>query len=175
MNVLLISRPGISLLRSLHESETAWDAIKFYDPFSLSIGVYIPVSTMAGAISLTSDLRFFLRKFTTDHIFQIRPGIYSTSALTRSRYLTRDLDFSENWPYRLVYWIENKGKVIRFRRNEFNSEELFSNSGNFHPNKNEDEEKLNFGLKEADPEISDDIPTGYIFEVWCTKPEFEMI
>lgn len=175
MNVLLISRPGVSLLRSLHDSETAWDAIRFYEPFSLSIGVYIPVSTLAGAISLTSDLRFFLRKYTTDHLFQIYPGIFSTPALTRSRYVTRDISFSKDWPYQLVYWIENEGRIVRFRKSEFNSEEVFNSFNNFPINSKEDEEQSHAHSEGSKPEIVDGVPTGYIFEVWCTKPEFEMI
>lgn len=175
MNVLLISRPGIPLLRSLRDSETAWDAIRFYEPFSLSIGVYIPVSTLAGALSLTSDLRFFLRKYTTDHLFQICPGIFSTAALARSRYLTRDIEISEDWPYRLIYWVENMGRVVRFRKGDFNSEELFSSSGNLQIITEEEDEQSHTEKEGSNPEIIDSIPTGYIFEVWCTKPEYEMI
>ena len=107
MNLLLISRPGIPLFRSLRESETAWDAIRFYGPIGLSIGVYIQVSTLAGALSLASDLKYFLRKYTADHLFQIKPGIFYTAALTRSRYLNRTYEVSEDWPFRLIYWIEN--------------------------------------------------------------------
>ena len=175
MNVLLISRPGIPLLRSLRDSETAWDAIRFYEPVSLSIGVYIPVSTLAGAISLTSDLRFFLKKYTTDHLFQIRPGIFSTAALTRSRYLTRDLEFSENWPYRLIYWIENMGRVVRFRKDDYNSEELFNSPRHISVINDDRDEEYHAEKESSNPVIIDGIPTGYIFEVWCTKPEYELI
>lgn len=166
MNLLLISKPGIPLLRSLHDSETAWDAIKFYGPIGLSIGVYIPVSTLAGAISLASDLKYFLRKYTADHLFQIRPGVYCTAALTRIRYLTRDSGVSEEWPYRMMYWIENLGPIIRVRKEEWNNEDLFLYPG-------EEEQTDDSGSSVSRP--TDEMPGGYLFEVWCTKPEYEII
>ncbi len=161
MNLLLISRPGIPLLRSLRESDTAWDAIRFYGPVGLSIGVYIPISTLAGALSLASDLKYFLRKYTSDHLFQIKPGVYYTAALTRSRYLTRDNDVSDDWPFRLVYWIENLGKVIRVRKEDWSGEEIF-----YQASEHGEEDTQN---DDAGPMC------GYLLEVWCTKPEFEMI
>lgn len=167
MNLLLISRPGIPLLRSLKESDTAWDAIKFYGPIGLSIGVYIPVSTLAGALSLASDLKFFIRKYTSYHLFQIRPGVYYTSALTRSRYLTRDNDLTEDWPYRMVYWVENLGQVIQVRKEEWNSEEIL-----YHPASIE-QTGGDSTLSEKTEET--ERSGGYILEVWCTKPEYEMI
>lgn len=161
MNLLLISKPGIPLLRSLRESETAWDAIRFYGPVGLSIGVYIPVSTLAGALSLASDLRFFLKKYTSDHLFQIKPGVYYTAALTRSRYLNRSDEVSEDWPFKLVYWVENLGKVIRVRKEEWNIEEMLYQTS---------------GSGEEDTHTFDsEITCGYLFEIWCTKPEFEML
>jgi hypothetical protein len=163
MNLLLISRPGIQLLRSLRESETAWDAIRFYGPVSLSIGVYIPVSTLAGAISLASDLKYFLKKYTTDHLFQIKPGIYYTAALTRSRYLTRGDDVSEDWPFKLVYWVENLGRVIRIKKEDWNSEEILHQTV----------ETTDISSTQAS--IDDEFLGGYLLEVWCTKLEFEII
>ncbi|HWQ64153.1 MAG TPA: hypothetical protein VN429_07020 [Methanospirillum sp.] len=163
MNLLLISRPGIPLLRSLRESETAWDAIRFYGPVSLSIGVYIPVSTLAGAISLASDLKYFLKKYTTDHLFQIKPGVYYTAALTRSRYLTRSDDMSEDWPFKLVYWVENLGRVIRVKKEDWNSEEILYLTSET-------------GENRANPICDNaELPGGYLLEVWCTKPEFEIV
>ena len=161
MNLLLISKPGIPLLRSLRESETAWDAIRFYGPVGLSIGVYIPVSTLAGALSLASDLRYFLKKYTSDHLFQIKPGVYYTAALTRSRYLSRDDDVSEDWPFKLVYWVENLGKVIRVRKEEWNIEEMLYQTS----------EPGEEDTKQDDA----DITCGYLLEIWCTKPEFEIV
>jgi hypothetical protein len=170
----------------LRESETAWDAIKFYGPIGITIGVYIPVSTLAGAISLASDLRYFLRKFTTDHLFQVGPGVYCTSALTRSRYLTRECEFSNEWPYRLVYWIENMGPVIKCRKEEWNREEVFNpvHSGQTRELREDDGAENSI---ESDPvtlaihregfadEPGNEFKGGYLLEVWCTKIEYEMV
>lgn len=174
MDVMLISRPGVSLLRSLHDSETAWDAIRFYGPVSISIGVYIPVSTLAGAISLTADLRFFLRKFTIDHLFRFNSAIYCTAALTKSCYLTRDNTLSDDWPYRLIYWIESVGNVVRCKKSEYHDSDIFSPSDIA---SKKSKETCVFTPESdiiTEPEKKFQIPTGYLLEVWCTKPEFEM-
>ena len=166
MNVLLVSKPGISLIRSLRESETAWDAIRFYGPVGISIGVYIPVSTLAGAISLASDLKYFLRKYTTDHLFLYHPGVYFTAALARSRYLTRDNGVTPDWPYRLIYWIENQGTVRRWKKDDWNCDDLFAMP------RSADQDS---DSKPRDPDIEETTIGGYLFEVWCTRPEYEIM
>lgn len=184
MNVLLISRPGVPLLRTLRESETAWDAIRFYEPQGLSIGVYIPVSTIAGALSLASDLRYFLRKYTAEHLFQIRPGVYYTAALTRSRYLSRDLEVSDDWQYRLIYWVESMGPIIRCKIDEWKSEEVLytpwscENCQTRDPDNADQEEPYpgSLPIEGVSSEHHDDGTCGgYILEVWCTKPEFDIV
>jgi hypothetical protein len=177
MNILLISRPGISLMRTLRESETAWDAIRFYGPIGTNIGVFIPVPSLAGAISLASDLRFFIRKYTTEHLFQMGPGFFCTSALTKNLYLTRDHDFSDKWTYRLIYWIENGGKVNRYRKENWNSEEVLYNSFIELPvfNDTNQDEASKSVLQMNSPDLYDKIPGGYLLEVWSTKPEYELI
>lgn len=175
MDVLLVSRPGVSLLRSLRESETAWDAIRFYGPQSISIGVYIPITTMAGAISLTSDLKFFIRKYTADHLFRLNLQIYCTPGLTKSRYLTRDRALSDDWPYRLEYWIEQSGKIFKYRKRSISTEEKepdaqeFTRTGSIH--QFNEQEGNNADNEKNYPSISG----GYVLEVWCTKPEFDLV
>lgn len=173
MNVLLISRPGITLLRSLRESETAWDAIRFYDPKQLDVGVLIPVSTLSGAISLTSDLRFFLRKFTADHLFQRKDGVCYSAALTKSRYLTREISISETWPYRLMYWIDTAGLFLRVRKDQFSSAGFFTE---LYPLSGEAEEDLQTVSLNPQNPVQDDIhiPAGYLLEVWCTRQEYDI-
>ena len=167
MNLLLISRPGVQLYRALRESETAWDAIRFYGPVSLSVGVYIPISTLAGALSLASDLKYFLRKYTADHLFQIRPGVYYTAALIRSKYLNRNNEVSEDWAFRLIYWVENLGQVTRFRFDDWNSEEVLYNQIPC----GESEEGIQSDARNTEIEFQG----GYLLEVWCTKPEYEIV
>lgn len=167
MDVLLISKPGVHLTRSLRESETAWDAIRFYDPIGLSIGVYIPVSTIAGAISLASDLKFFIRKYTNEHLFLYAPGIFLSAALTRDRYLNRNIEFTSDWPYRLIYWIENQGSIKRYPKSFWDeqgdtslwdTQETGSSSEHPYPH---DPEDMYIG--------------GYLIEVWCTQTEFDVL
>ncbi len=166
MNVLLVSKPGISLIRSLRESETAWNAIRFYGPIGISVGVYIPVSTFAGAVSLASDLKYFLRKYTADHLFHYQPGVFFTSALVRSRYLTRDSGVTSEWPYRLMYWIENLGTIKKCHISDWNIDELLTEESDDH---------LESGSDMKNTHTEDLITGGYLLEVWCTKAEFDII
>lgn len=167
MDILLISKPGIHLTRSLRESETAWDAIRFYDPIGLSIGVYISVSTLAGAISLASDLKYFIRKYTNEHLFQYSSGIFLSAALARSRYLTRDIEFTSEWPYRLIYWIENQGTIRRYPKVSWDEQApmLFS-----------DIQETWESSEHPSPSGPDDrYIGGYLLEVWCTQPEYQVL
>lgn len=167
MDVLLISKPGIHLTRSLRESETAWDAIRFYDPIALTIGVYIPVSTIAGAISLASDLKFFIRKYTNEHLFYYSPGIFLSAALTRNRYLTRDIEFTSDWPYRLIYWIENQGTIKRYHKScwDAQAKTIF-----------EDIHEMGSSSEHPSPSDPGEVYSGgYLIEVWCTQPEYDIL
>lgn len=177
MNVLFISRPGLHLFHILHESETAWDAIRFYGPIGLTIGVFIQVSTVAGAISLASDLRFFIRKYTSDHLFQMRPGVYYTAALARNRYLTRSTEISDTWAYRLMYWIENGGRIIRFKKDDWNSEEVIYGYSRKQDCTRDDlqEQPADYLSSQQNNLKPDEIMGGYLLEVWCTRSEYEII
>lgn len=118
MNVLLIQKPGILLFKELRLSETAWHAIRFYDPIELQIGCYIRISTIANALSLISDLKYFIRRYTGDHLLEISQGVYCTSALGRRMYLDRNHEFSESWPYRFRYQIDQDNTIIRRKTEE---------------------------------------------------------
>jgi hypothetical protein len=176
MNILLISRPGLRLLKTLHDSETAWDAVRFYGPVELTVGVLIQVSTVAGAISLASDLRYFLRRYTADHLFQMRPGIYFTPALAKNRYLTRTEVISDDWKYRLMYWIENGGKILRCKSHEWNSEEVLYGCLDLQ-DPAEDLRAAASGIPGPDGQngVGDEMTGGYLLEVWCTRSEYEVI
>ncbi|HWQ67602.1 MAG TPA: hypothetical protein VN372_12140 [Methanospirillum sp.] len=161
MNILLISRPEISLYRELRQSETAWDAIRFYDPIIVPMGVFIPVSTFAGAITLASDLRYFLRKYTVDHLFQLRQSIYCTAGLSRSRYLNRDCGVTKDWQYRMMYWFDGRGILSRYRSEDWNSEEIICDM----PIEEEKRDRLDLQEPQG----------GHLIQVWCTKPEYESL
>ncbi len=77
------------------------------------------------------------------------------------------------------------GKVVRFRKEDWNSEEVFYNtiSEQISEDSESDEPEA-----EIDPnpvhttqplnsmnESGNELQGGYIFEVWCTKPEYDLV
>lgn len=112
MNLLIISRPGIRLFSELRRSETAWYALKFYAPVEIPIGIYVRISSLSAALSLTSDLKYFIRKYGTEPLFEIRPGVFCTSAVARLRYLSRET-LPDPWPWKMWLHANRDGLVER--------------------------------------------------------------
>lgn len=126
MNLLIVSRPGIRIFYELRRSETAWHALKFYRPIEIPIGIYITLSSLSAALSLASDLKYFIRKYGADHLFEIKPGIFCTASVAKSRYLTRD-DLPVPWPWRILIHTDCEGSLSRF--NELPKEGLPRSGG----------------------------------------------
>mgnify|MGYP007001744337 CR=1 FL=1 len=110
MNLLVFSRPGIRLYQELRRSETAWNALRFYDPKETPVGIIVKVSSLSAALSLASDLKYFIRKFGSDYLFEITPGMYCTPSVARSRYLERE-PHPDPWPWKIWYWVKGDGDI----------------------------------------------------------------
>jgi hypothetical protein len=63
MNILLIQRDGVDLHHTLFASETSRMALRFYHPKKKPCGLCITVSTLGSALSLISELRWYLRRY----------------------------------------------------------------------------------------------------------------
>ncbi|MDD1724337.1 MAG: hypothetical protein LUQ07_04315 [Methanospirillum sp.] len=148
MNLLIISRPGIRIYQELRRSETAWHALRFYNPIEISVGILVPVNSLSAALSLASDLKYFIRKYGTDQFFGISPGTYCTLAVAKTRYLNRESPPVTNpWPWKFWYWVTPDGEISR----------------RYHP----------FGQEHAEYEEIN--KCGYSFEIWCNEPEFQVL
>ena len=79
MNILLIQRDGVDLHHTLFASETSRMALRFYHPKKKPCGVCITVSTLGSALSLVSELRWYLRRYVKETLFEVKAG---TSAPT---------------------------------------------------------------------------------------------
>ncbi|NLV25615.1 MAG: hypothetical protein GXY48_00355 [Methanomicrobiales archaeon] len=113
MNLLIISRPGVRIYHELRKSETAWYALRFYDPLETPIGIYISIGSLSAALSLASDLKYFIRKYGIDHFFEVKPGLFCTSAVAKSKYLTRD-NASGKWPWKIYVQIDSNATINRY-------------------------------------------------------------
>jgi len=107
MDLLLLAKPGVHLYSLLHNSDTAWQAIRFYEHVNLGYGVQFSVSGCVSALALASDIRYYIRRYVAYHLFRAEHGkqIYATPALVSSRYLKHTDPFNDAWDYRLILTI----------------------------------------------------------------------
>jgi hypothetical protein len=145
MNLLIFSRPGIKLYRELRHSETAWNALRFYDPIENAVGVMIPVSSLSAALSLASDLKYFIRKYGSEYLFETNSRVYCTPSVARSRYLEREPSVTP-WPWKIWYIVRQDSNLEKYR--------TYSEVGDYD---------------------GEDISGGYIFEVHCSKEEYALV
>lgn len=113
MNLLILSRPGVRIYQELRKSETAWYALRFYEPIEIPIGIYIHLSSLSAALSLASDLKYFIRKYGSEHLFEVGSGIFCTATVAKSRYFKRD-NLPDPWPWKLWLRVDSEGLMQRF-------------------------------------------------------------
>ena len=111
MNILLIQREGIDLHHTFFASETSRMALRFYHPKKVSCGVYITVSTLGSALSLVSELRWYIRRYVRDVLFEVSPGVFCTHSLARDVYYERTSVLGTTWPFRRLCGFR-QGKLI---------------------------------------------------------------
>ena len=111
MNILLIQRDGIDLHHTLFASETSRYALRFYHPKKKSCGVYISCSTLGSALSLVAELRWYIRRYVREPLFELEPDIYFTHELARDVYYERTAVLGPGWPHRKLYGFKS-GRVI---------------------------------------------------------------
>lgn len=110
MDVLFLGREGISLYQTLLASETARAALRFYHPAEVPYGVIIRMSSLGSALSLVSELRWYMRRYVRAVLFEIGADIYCTLALATEVYYGRQVRLHAPWPLRSLYVI--KGGVF---------------------------------------------------------------
>ena len=104
MDLLLLAKPGVHLYSVLHNSDTAWQAIRFYEHVNLGYGVLFSVSGCVSALALASDIRYYIRRYVAYHLFRTEydKQIYATPTLVTSRYLEHTEPFNDEWDHRLI-------------------------------------------------------------------------
>jgi hypothetical protein len=142
MNVLFLPREGIDLYQTLLSSETSRDALRFYRPVESRGGLMVTMASLGSALSLASDLRWYVKRYMRDVLFEISDGVYCTHELAREIYYDRTVMPGKGWKYRRIYVIKG--------------DKLFS------------VEKIAPRQKITDEVLSQDETR---LEVWCTKDE----
>ncbi|MGA2160989.1 MAG: DUF5804 family protein [Methanoregula sp.] len=112
MNILLIQREGTDLHHTLFASETSRLALRFYHPKKIPCGVKISVASLGSALSLVSELRWYLRRYVRETLFEAEHGIYCTQTLARDIYYERTVIPGKPWAFRRLYGFSH-GRLAR--------------------------------------------------------------
>jgi len=108
MRVLFIQREGVLLHQTLTASETSRRALRFYHPERKLFGVEISVTSLGSALSLVSELRWYIRRYMAAVLFELIPGTFCSYALARNVHYQRDVKLTEAWEWRKVYVIRGE-------------------------------------------------------------------
>lgn len=111
MNILLIQREGIDLHHVLFSSETSRMALRFYHPKKVPCGVYISCAALSTALSLVAELRWYMRRYAREPLFELDRGTYFTHQLAQDVYYERTAVLGPGWPHRKLYGFRD-GKLI---------------------------------------------------------------
>ncbi|MDI9633089.1 MAG: DUF5804 family protein [Methanolinea sp.] len=111
MRVVFVPREGTDLYSTLLASETSREALRFYQPERTPAGVAVTVATLGSALSLVSDLRWYVRRYMHGVIVEIAPGTFCTANVARRIYEKREPIPREGWRYRRVYTFAD-GKLV---------------------------------------------------------------
>ena len=62
MDILFLERSGVNLYETLFSSETSRNALRFYRPQAAAGGVMVTTASLGSALSLVSELRWYIRR-----------------------------------------------------------------------------------------------------------------
>lgn len=111
MNILFLQRDGIDLHHALFSSETSRLALRFYHPRKMPCGVIVTCATLGSALSLVAELRWYIRRYVREVLFELEQGIFCTHQLAQDVYYERAVVLGANWKFRRLYGFKN-GQLI---------------------------------------------------------------
>jgi hypothetical protein len=111
MNILLIQKEGMDLHHTLFSSETSRMVLRFYHPRKKPCGVYISCASLSSALSLVAELRWYIRRYVREPLFEFQPGIFFTHQLAQDVYYERTAVIGPGWKFRKLYGFRD-GRII---------------------------------------------------------------
>jgi len=111
MNILLLQREGTDLHHTLFASETSRLVLRFYHPKKKPCGVYITCASLSSALSLVAELRWYIRRYVREPLFELEKGIFFTHELAQDVYYERTAVLGPGWKYRKLYGFKD-GKLM---------------------------------------------------------------
>lgn len=145
MTLLFIQKHGIDLYATLFSSETSRAILRFYRPVKTDYGVLIENATLGNALSLVSEINWYIRRYMTDVLFEVSPDLFCTHTFALDIY-SREKKMKETWDFTKLIGIKN-GSVEDVMYIEKHSS------------------------KEDYPEFEDAMDN--VFEVWCSEYEWK--
>lgn len=115
MHIICAAKPGINLHQTLADSETSRHILRFYRPLDLGWGVRIDVSAVSSALSLASELRWYILRYTSAFLIEdSEHGIYLTRELASKAYEERSVQLGPDWKYAYKIVVFEGGGSERF-------------------------------------------------------------
>jgi len=111
MNILLLQREGTDLHQTLFNSETSRLVLRFYHPKKKPCGVYISCASLSSALSLVAELRWYIRRYVREPLFELEKGIFFTHELAQDVYYERTAVLGPGWKFRKLYGFKD-GKLM---------------------------------------------------------------
>lgn len=103
MRVIFIPKPGIDLYQTFLQSETSRLILRFYSPKRFpGGGVEVPVATLGSGLSLASELRWYIRRYTRVFLMKTGDGHIISLGLAKEIY-ERNLPYpGEDWEFSYI-------------------------------------------------------------------------
>ncbi len=111
MKILFIGKRDVDLFETLLDSETSRIILRFYAPRRHPGGVEISVSSLGIALSLVSELRWYVRRYMNEVLFELTEDVYGTHTLAKEVY-EREIRLKEAGIRKSLYGIR-EGKIDR--------------------------------------------------------------
>ena len=111
MKILLIEREGTDLYSTLYDSDTSRAMLRFYHPVRHPVGVEILTASLGSALSLVSELRWYIQRYVYEILLTEDGLVYLTRELADCVY-ERGVTLSLPWPHRFRYRIHG-GRIYR--------------------------------------------------------------
>ncbi|HJJ76181.1 MAG TPA: DUF5804 family protein [Methanocorpusculum sp.] len=114
MQVVCIAKQGVNLFQTLTDSETSRHILRFYHPEDIRYGVRTNVSTVSSALSLLSELRWYLMRYTVVSLIEdVEHSVYLTRELAGKVYEERSVQLGGTWEHSFRFAVTENGESFK--------------------------------------------------------------
>ncbi len=128
MRILLVQKEGTDLYSTLRDSETSRILLRFYHPRKTDWGVCINIATLGSALSLVSELKWYLQRYVTIPLLILSNDTICTTGYAQIIY-GREESVHHEWDHEILFGIADgtlRGKLSVSPDSAINIVEEFS-------------------------------------------------